>query len=198
MIKGFNLKGQRAIGIIRVKLVISDLSTSSIFHVTDAKMSYKLLLGWSWLHEHGIVASTLHQCLKYYRGGERKINGSVKPFTKAESHFTDARFFEEDDTTKETMPATMTSIGRGGMKNIIQMPREDLPAHQLEKKESQLGGTSFSAKQTNIKVSTTSGSSLIVLRNSPKSQRKEGQSPFTKFSVPKSPTKTNDGCSRVD
>ena len=32
--------------------------------------------------------------------GERKINCSVKPFTRAEYHFTDARFFEEDDTPK--------------------------------------------------------------------------------------------------
>jgi len=66
MIQGFNLDGQRAIGIIRVKLVMGDLSTSSIFYVIDAKTSYKLLLGQPWLHEHGIIASTLHQCLKYY------------------------------------------------------------------------------------------------------------------------------------
>jgi len=104
---------------IRVKLVIGDLSTSSIFHVIDAKMSNKLLLKRPWLYEHGIIASTLHQCLKYYQGGERKINGSVKPFTGAKSHFTDGSFFEEDDTTKETMPTTITSTGRGSMKNII-------------------------------------------------------------------------------
>jgi len=67
--------------------------------------------------------------LKYYQGGERQINGSVKPFTRVESHFADARFFEEDDTTKETMPATIASTGKGSMKNIIQMPREDVPAH---------------------------------------------------------------------
>ena len=66
MIQGFNLEGQCAIGMIRVKLIVGDLSTSSIFYVIDAKTSYKLLFGRSWLHEHRIVASTLHQCLKYY------------------------------------------------------------------------------------------------------------------------------------
>ena len=66
MIQGFNLEGQRAIGIIRVKLVIGDLSTSSIFHVIKVKTSYKLLLVWPWLHEHRIVAFTLYYCLKYY------------------------------------------------------------------------------------------------------------------------------------
>jgi len=68
------------------------------------------------LHEHEIVASTLDQCLKYYQGEEMKINGSVKLFTRAKSHFADARFFQEDDTRKETMLATITSTGRGSMK----------------------------------------------------------------------------------
>ena len=112
MIQGFNLKGQHAIGMIRVKLVMSDLSTSSIFYVIDSKTSYKLLLGRSWLHEHGIIALTFNQCLKYYQGRERKINSSVKPFTRAESHFTDIRFFEEDDTPKETILADITSTNR--------------------------------------------------------------------------------------
>jgi len=78
MIQGFNLEGQCAIGIVRAKLVMGGMSTSSIFHVIDAKTSYKLLLGRPWLHEHEIVTVTLHQCLKYYRGKERKINSNVK------------------------------------------------------------------------------------------------------------------------
>ena len=68
-----------------------------------------MLLEPLWVHDHGIVASTLHQFLKYYRGGKSKINGSVKPFARDESHFADARFFEEDDTLKETVPAVITS-----------------------------------------------------------------------------------------
>jgi len=113
MIQGFNLEGQRAIGMIRVELIMGDLMTSSIFHVIDAKTSYRLLLGRPWLHEHGIVTFTLHQCLKYYRNGEKKINGDVKPFTKVESHFTDARLFEEGDAPKGTMPSTISSTGKG-------------------------------------------------------------------------------------
>jgi len=80
--------------VIRVKLVMDDLSMSCIFHVIDSKTSNKLLLGWPWLYEHKIIAFTLHQCLKYYRCGERKINENVKPFSKVESHFADARFFD--------------------------------------------------------------------------------------------------------
>jgi len=83
MIQGFNLEGQRVIGMILIELTIGDLSTSLIFHVIDTMTSYRLLLRRPWLHEHGIVVFTLHQCLKYYRDGEKKINGDVKPFTKA-------------------------------------------------------------------------------------------------------------------
>ena len=46
---------------------------------------------------------------------------------KAKSHFTNVRFFEEDDAPKETMPSTITSMGKGGTKNVLQMPKEDIP-----------------------------------------------------------------------
>jgi len=58
------------------------------------------------------VASTLHQCLEYYRDGEKKINGDVKPFTKAESHFADAGFFEEGAAPKETMQSTILLLAK--------------------------------------------------------------------------------------
>ena len=42
IIQGFNLEGQRAIGMIRLQLTIGNLSTTSIFHVIDSKTSSKL------------------------------------------------------------------------------------------------------------------------------------------------------------
>jgi len=107
---------------IRLELTMGDLSTSSIFHMIDFKTSYKLLLGRPWLREHGIVASTLYQCLKYYRGGERKISGAVKPFTKAESHFADSKFFEEDFTPKAMMIPIISSTGKGNPKVVKDTP----------------------------------------------------------------------------
>ena len=111
---------------ICVEQVMGDLSTSIIFHVIDVKTSYKMLLQWPWLHEHGVVASALHQCLKCYQGGERTMNGNVKQFTKVESHFADARFFEEEDAPKETKSSTITSTGSGSTKNIILVPKKDM------------------------------------------------------------------------
>jgi len=68
---------------------------------------------------------------------KRKINDNVKPFIKAKPHFANASFFEEDDAPKETMPSTVTFTGRGSTKNVIEVPKRDMPTHQLQKEESQ-------------------------------------------------------------
>ncbi|XP_022893147.1 uncharacterized protein LOC111407730 [Olea europaea var. sylvestris] len=98
MIQGFNQKGQRAIGMIRLKLQIEELISSALFHVIDAKTSYELLLGRVWLHEIGVVPSTCHQCFKYSRDGEVKcVVAESKPFLEEESHFADAKFYMEGE-----------------------------------------------------------------------------------------------------
>ncbi|XP_074303805.1 uncharacterized protein LOC141638300 [Silene latifolia] len=84
IIHGFNLNGERAIGMIRVNLSMGDLSSETLFHVIEAKTSFK------------------------------KINGDAKPFTKDDSFFADAKFFEENGTSSEFMPTTISSTGKGG------------------------------------------------------------------------------------
>ena len=64
------------------------------------------------MHENGVVPSTIHQCLKYYRGTKKKIIGDVRPFTEAESHFADTKFFKEAGMTSEMMPSTIPSTGK--------------------------------------------------------------------------------------
>ncbi|KAL2505267.1 Uncharacterized protein Adt_20888 [Abeliophyllum distichum] len=98
MIQGFNQKGQRAIGMIRLKLQIGELNSSTLFHVIDAKTSYELLLGRVWRYETGVVPSTWHQCFKYSRDGDVKsVVAESKPFLKEESYFVDAKFYSEDE-----------------------------------------------------------------------------------------------------
>ena len=64
MTQGFNQDGQRAIGKIRLNMLIGDMESSALFHVINVRTSYKLLLGQPWLHEYGVVPSTYHQCFK--------------------------------------------------------------------------------------------------------------------------------------
>ena len=72
MIQGFNQCGQRAIGKIRLQMLIGEMESSALFHVIDAKTTYKLLIRRPWLHEYGVVPSTYHQCFKYFQDGQVK------------------------------------------------------------------------------------------------------------------------------
>ncbi|XP_023916594.1 uncharacterized protein LOC112028166 [Quercus suber] len=102
MIQGFNQGGQRAIGKIILHMLIGEMESSALFHVIDAKTTYKVLIGRPWLHEYDIVPSMYHQCFKYFQDGQvKKIVADHKPFTIVESHFADAKFYLEDDTLEE-------------------------------------------------------------------------------------------------
>jgi len=184
MIQGFNLEGQRATGMIRLELTMGDLSTTSILHVIDLKTSYKLLLRRPWLHKHGLVASTLHRCLKYYRDGEKKINDDTKPFTKVESYFTDARFFEEGDPSKEMMPATISSIGKRSDEDIHGMinsgPSGNVKQSRPSKKEP-------SKPLSPLFKQAVVATSLVapIFRYIPKTRRKNGEAPSVNAQLPK-------------
>ncbi|KAB2609177.1 S2-RNase [Pyrus ussuriensis x Pyrus communis] len=112
LIQGFNQGGQKAMGMIRVEMTIGELKSSTIFHVIDARTSYSLLLGRPWIHANGVVPSTLHQCLKFYREGVKVIQGDTKPFTEAESHFADAKFYMDEDMVPEALPEDIRSTGK--------------------------------------------------------------------------------------
>ncbi|KAL0456014.1 UNVERIFIED_CONTAM: hypothetical protein Slati_0940600 [Sesamum latifolium] len=107
MIQGFNQGGQRAVGIIRLQLTMKDMVSTALFHVIDAKASYNMLLGRPWLHENAVVPSTWHQCFKYCCNGiVKKVFSDSKPFTEAESHFADAKYYIEGaKKEKEVLPS---------------------------------------------------------------------------------------------
>ncbi|GKV04930.1 hypothetical protein SLEP1_g17015 [Rubroshorea leprosula] len=101
LIQGFNQKGQRAIGKIRINFQITDMATSALFHVIEAKTSYELLLGRTWIHENGV------------------------PFTKEESHFADAKFYEKEEDDFEALPIKMPQIKQKNDGKIVVHPIKD-------------------------------------------------------------------------
>ncbi|PIM99216.1 hypothetical protein CDL12_28292 [Handroanthus impetiginosus] len=105
MIQGFNQRGQRALGIIRIQLLMDEISSTALFHVIDAKTSYNMLLGRLWLHENGVVPSTWHQCFKYSRNGMvKRVLADDRPSTEAESYFADAKYyFKKGSRVKEDL-----------------------------------------------------------------------------------------------
>jgi hypothetical protein len=95
IIHGFNQSGQEAMGTIPLVLKLEKLMTYVTFHVIDAATSYNALIGRPWLHENGIVPSTLHQCIKYKdpSGDIVRIFADKKPSIVAESFYADAKFY---------------------------------------------------------------------------------------------------------
>ncbi|KAI5317112.1 hypothetical protein L3X38_036819 [Prunus dulcis] len=94
MIQELNQGEQRAMGMIKIELMIGDLKSNTLFHVIDAMTSCNLLLGRLWVHENGIVPSTLHECFKFYRGGA------------------DAKFYINEDVAFEVIPVEVHSTGQ--------------------------------------------------------------------------------------
>ncbi|KAH0714900.1 hypothetical protein KY284_007805 [Solanum tuberosum] len=101
MIQGFNQGGQRSIGTVKIDLTIGELQSSVWLHVIDAKTSYNIFLGRPWVHENKVISSIYHQCLKYYEDGvAKRIIVDDNPFTEAEAHFADTKFYLKKYSTK--------------------------------------------------------------------------------------------------
>ncbi|KAL0287955.1 UNVERIFIED_CONTAM: hypothetical protein Scaly_2750200 [Sesamum calycinum] len=93
----FNQGRQRVVGIMRMQLTMEEMVWSALFHAIDAKTSYNMFLGCPWLHENAVVPSTWHQCFKYCCNDiVKKVLSDNNPFTEAESHFADAKYYIED------------------------------------------------------------------------------------------------------
>ncbi|KAM1308900.1 hypothetical protein ACFX2H_005652 [Malus domestica] len=122
------------------EMTIGELKSSTIFHVIDARTSYGLLLGRPWIHANGV------------------IYGDTKPFTEAESHFADAKFYMDEDMEWQAMPKK----------------QEEEAMSSLSKNNDEL------AKPATTKESKTPSNVLNtpVFRYIPMSRRKNGQSPF--------------------
>ncbi|KAM1241318.1 hypothetical protein ACFX2J_046528 [Malus domestica] len=97
-------------------MTIDELMSSTLFHVIDARTFYSLLLRRPWIHKNGGVSSTLHQCLKFYQEGVKVTQGNTKPFTKAESHFLDTKFYMDEEVVLEDLPKEIKSTGKAAPK----------------------------------------------------------------------------------
>ncbi|KAM1724361.1 hypothetical protein PS2_022206 [Malus domestica] len=159
-------------------MTIGELKSSTIFHVIDARTSYGLLLGRPWIHANGVVPSTFHQCLKFYREGVKVIYGDTKPFTEAESYFADAKFYMDEDMVPEALPKEIKSTGKATPK------KQEWQAMPKKQEEEAMPSSSKNddelAKPATTKWSRTpsNGSNTPVFRYIPMSRRKNGQYPF--------------------
>ena len=86
------------------------MESNVLFHVIDTKTTYNMLLGRPWIHPNGVVSSILHQCFKYCRNGEMKtVMAEAKPFTVAEAHYADAKFYLKNASVEDAQLAPDTT-----------------------------------------------------------------------------------------
>ncbi|KAB2611505.1 hypothetical protein D8674_019537 [Pyrus ussuriensis x Pyrus communis] len=142
-----NIMPKSTMTIIGIKL-----KSSTIFHVIDARTSYSLLLGRPWIHANGVVPSTLHQCLKFYREGVKVIQGDTKPFTEAESHFADAKFYMDEDMVPEALPEDIRSTGKAAP---TKQEWQVMPKKQKEKADTQWHADNVKLLKTNAVLPLT-------------------------------------------
>ncbi|XP_062076034.1 uncharacterized protein LOC133780178 [Humulus lupulus] len=99
-IQGFNQVGEKVWGSITLKVEIGELNSEALFHVIDSDISYNVLLGRPWLHEYGVIPSTLHQCVKFCKEGKvRSVNADPNPFYGEQVNYADAKFYKSANVT---------------------------------------------------------------------------------------------------
>ncbi|KAH0685550.1 hypothetical protein KY285_016092 [Solanum tuberosum] len=168
LIQGFNQGGQRSISSIKLEIHMEDLRSSAWMHVIDAKTSYNILLGRTWVNENRIVLSSYYQCLKYLEGRiERKIVADDNPFIEVETHFADAKFYLKGYVIKETKSNDVKSI----KSDYIIRKRIDVAVEKVKVDTKELCPILNEGKIMSSKKKLASG-----LRYVPKVKKEEGKS----------------------
>ncbi|TYK01205.1 uncharacterized protein E5676_scaffold2044G00510 [Cucumis melo var. makuwa] len=54
----------------------------------------------------------MHPCFKFYQDGIKKVEADSNPFSEAESHFADAKFYLKNDNSPEAVPVEIPLVNR--------------------------------------------------------------------------------------
>ncbi|KAA0032587.1 ty3-gypsy retrotransposon protein [Cucumis melo var. makuwa] len=138
--------------------------------------TYNLLLGRPWIHGNGVVTSTLHQCFKFYQDGVKKVEADSNPFSEAESHFANAKFYLKNDSSPEAVSVEVPLANR----------EDNLQLKSLASKEPHKSTGTFHSGKSEASTSTAKSVILMdektsnppILRYVPLLRRKKGESPF--------------------
>ena len=95
-IKGFVGIGEYTKGHIQLVLKVGPIIALTRFHVVDSVVPYHILLGRPWLHQHQLISSTYHQCVKWRLNGKPIwIAANPTHFDQSESHFVEATLYDK-------------------------------------------------------------------------------------------------------
>ncbi|KAH7847700.1 hypothetical protein Vadar_029231 [Vaccinium darrowii] len=108
-----------------------------------------------------------------YEDGIKTVVADEKPFTEADSHFADAKFYMEFDVLSQVIPTEIPSMGRGKLKKDEQITAPNLQKDaNTSKKPPKLVPSQKESSSSGVQVAEK------CFRYIPKSRRKERQSPF--------------------
>ncbi|KAI5397397.1 hypothetical protein KIW84_063275 [Lathyrus oleraceus] len=95
IVKTFDGSRKTAIGEVDLIVKIGPSDFQITFQVMDIHPAYNYLLGGPWIHEAGVVTSTLHQKLKFIKNGKLVIVGGEEALLV--SHLSSFSYVESED-----------------------------------------------------------------------------------------------------
>ena len=95
-VTGFGGRGEYTTGHIQLWLKVGPIASLARLQVVKIEVSYHVLLGRPWLHEHRLVPSTYHQCVKGKLNGRMiRIPANPSPFEQADAHLVETMFYDQ-------------------------------------------------------------------------------------------------------
>ncbi|GKU96143.1 hypothetical protein SLEP1_g9414 [Rubroshorea leprosula] len=138
-IVGSGNSSEHALGYIQLELKVDVIQSQTTFYVIDAEVSYHILLGRPCLHQHKIVPSTYHQCVKGRLNGRVfRISANPLPFDQIETHFVEISFYDELAPSGEAMVSRLGGIvlpAWNDIKDNLDLDLQSVLEQKRQKKE---------------------------------------------------------------
>ena len=103
-VTGFGGVTEYTMGHVQLVLRVRPIVALTWFHVVNAEAPYYVLLSRPWLHNHKLVSSTYHKCVKGRLNGKPiRIAANSSPFNQTEAHFVEAALYDNLASTKDPL-----------------------------------------------------------------------------------------------
>ncbi|XXG62739.1 hypothetical protein AAC387_Pa05g1052 [Persea americana] len=152
---GYDGSAQRPISKIRFRLQIGVLISEVTMYVIKTPSCYNILLERPWIHENGVVPSTLQQCIKFVGddGLKHRVFADKKPFKAKEVHFSDSQMYRDEKEEKEEKIASFAG----------NLQKDEGKAPQQSSEENKPFGKPKESNQSPFVISSKSSKPLPAL-----------------------------------
>ncbi|XXG82708.1 hypothetical protein AAC387_Pa10g0606 [Persea americana] len=163
---GFCIQPHLYFGTRRAGLQIGDLISEVTVYVIKTPSCYNILLGRPWIHENGVVPSTLHQCIKFVGddGLIDRVFADKKPFKGKEVHFADSQIYRDEKEEKEEKIASFAG----------NLQKDKGKAPQQSSEENKPSGKPEESNQSPFVISFKSSKPLVITTKAKKTKQKTG------------------------